>query len=87
MIGKGVKGLCQEMTFDDPGTSKDCARKMAHTEKVVNGSERVNETINGAVCLKSLNGIQEFYFSLDFHQLMKVTILVKLSNSKMYFET
>jgi hypothetical protein len=40
-IGKGVKGLCQEMTFDDPGASKDCARKRAHTEKVVNGSERV----------------------------------------------
>jgi len=29
------------MTFDDPGVSKDCARKRAHTEKVVNGSERV----------------------------------------------
>jgi hypothetical protein len=40
-IGKGVKRLCQEMTFDDPGASKDCARKRAHTEKVVNGSERV----------------------------------------------
>ncbi len=31
-IGKGVKGLCQEMTFDDPGASMD-GRRRAHTEK------------------------------------------------------
>jgi hypothetical protein len=40
-IGKDVKGLCQEMTFDDPGASMDCTRKRAHTEKARVGSERV----------------------------------------------
>ena len=31
----------QEMTFDDPEASMDCGRKRAHTEKAVNGSERI----------------------------------------------
>ena len=52
------------MTFDDPRASMDCARKKAHTEKAVNGSERVNSRFSNPLepnqCKKSLDDLVTF---------------------------
>lgn len=56
------------MTFDDPGASKDCARKRAHTEKVVNGIERV-KLASSTINYIQINGVsKEFGISMRFYR-------------------